>query len=308
MKKHYLVTGGAGFIGSHLVEALLKLGCSVTVLDDLSTGKKENLFPDAEFIEGSIVNADLVSKLLNKVEGCFHLAAIPSVAKSIENWAQTHHVNQGGSVNIFAAAADLDCPVVFASSAAVYGDCDILPLKETGPARPLSPYGLDKLGCEMQAHMGALCKGLHSAGLRFFNVYGPRQDPKSPYSGVISIFMDKIRQGQPLTVFGDGLQDRDFIYVKDVVATLLASMHLLHDGQTSYEIFNVATEKRTNINKLASIIMEIGGIKVPLNHMSARSGDIRFSCGSNQKAREMLGIKDYISIEEGLAATWEALA
>lgn len=304
--KHYLVTGGAGFIGSHLVEALLAAGQRVTVLDNFSTGKKENLQLGAKLVQGDICQSQTVEAAFVGIDGCFHLAAIPSVTQSIDQWALTHRVNLGGTVTIFEQAAKQGVPVVYASSAAVYGDCDRLPLKETESAFPLSPYGLDKASCEEQARVGALCRGLRSIGLRLFNVYGPRQDPKSPYSGVISIFMQKIREKQPLTIFGDGQQSRDFIYVGDVVRHFIVAMQLLQSSAIQQEICNVATEIQTTVNELAKNLMETGGINVTILHAEERKGEIRFSCGSKEKAQHLLKLGSSLSIAEGLNITWKS--
>lgn len=302
---HYLITGGAGFIGSHLVEALLKAGHRVTVLDDLSTGKRENLPAEAQLIVGNICDSAAVTAAMHDVQGCFHLAAVASVTKSIEEWASSHQVNQGGAVVIFDAAAKRKIPVVYASSAAVYGDNPHLPLTEDSEKNPLSPYGLDKFLCEWQAAVGARCHGLKSAGMRFFNVYGARQDPKSPYSGVISIFMEKLKQRQPLTIYGDGAQSRDFIYVADVVAHLQAAMQALHSGHIHADVFNVCTGIAVSVKDLATLLREISGSGSEILFMQERPGDIRHSCGSNFKARQQLTIEATTELRKGLTQTWQ---
>ncbi|MGH7209981.1 MAG: NAD-dependent epimerase/dehydratase family protein, partial [Acetobacteraceae bacterium] len=211
----YLVTGGCGFIGSHLCDALLAHGHAVRVLDDLSTGRRENLPPAAELIVGDVGDAALAAHALDGVSGCFHLAAIASIERGVQDWPGTHRVNLSATVGLLDAIRRLPAPVAFvcASSAAVYGDCDRLPLDEDAPARPLSAYGADKLGCELHARVAAHVFAVPTVGLRFFNVYGPRQDPRSPYSGVISIFCDRLRRGAPIDLFGDGEQTRDFVFV-----------------------------------------------------------------------------------------------
>lgn len=302
---HYLVTGGAGFIGSHLVDSLLAEGHQVTVLDNLSTGKRENLSSSVKLVVGDICDSTVVAAVMEGVQGCFHLAAVASVTKSIEEWAATHRVNQMGAVVVFEEAARCNVPVVYASSAAVYGDNTDLPLAEDAVTQPLSPYGLDKLLCEWQAAMGARCKALRSVGLRFFNVYGTRQDPKSPYSGVISIFMQKLKNNQPLTIFGDGEQSRDFIFVTDVVRHLKISMQKLHKGDIRADIFNVCTGNAASVNDLARLLIDISNSGSDMIHAPEREGDIRHSCGSNLKAKQLLGVASATSLKEGLAVTWQ---
>ena len=192
----YLVTGGCGFIGSHLCSALRGAGHRVRVLDDLSTGVAANLAPGADLVRGDVADAGLVRRAMDGAAGCFHLAAIASVERGTRDWLGTHRVNLSGAVAVLEAAARLGgVPVVYASSAAVYGDCEALPLAEDAPTRPLSAYGADKLGCEQHARVAGVVHGVPTLGLRFFNVFGPRQDPGSPYSGVISIFCERLSRG-----------------------------------------------------------------------------------------------------------------
>jgi len=206
----YLVTGGCGFIGSHLATALLATGHRVRVLDDLSSGRQALAPPGAELHIGSITDPAAVAKAIEGVDGCFHLAAIASVIRSIEDWSGTHHVNLGGAIRVFEALAAAGIPVVYASSAAAYGEPAALPVDEDSRPWPLTAYGADKLGCEIQARVGGQIRGLKSFGLRLFNVFGPNQDPSSPYSGVTAIFADRVRAGRPLVIYGDGEQTRDF--------------------------------------------------------------------------------------------------
>jgi UDP-glucose 4-epimerase len=317
---HFLVTGGAGFIGSHLVESLIAQGNQVTVLDDLSSGKRGNLPRAARLIVGSICDPEAVRVAMEgDVDGCFHLAAIPSVTQSIEQWTHSHQVNQGGTVRIFEAAAAKSLPVVYASSAAVYGDNPTLPLHENAMTNPASPYGLDKLVCEWQAKIGAECRGLCSIGLRFFNVYGERQDPKSPYSGVISIFMERLKEKKDLQIFGDGLQSRDFIYVGDVVKHLQAAMQGLcrkdrdskdtypkdtYQKDTVFDVFNVCTNKSTSVNELATLLMDVSDCRGKIIHLPERSGDIRHSLGDNTKAKTHLRQEATQGLKEGLQRVW----
>jgi len=297
----YLVTGGAGFIGSHLVDALLARGDRVRVLDDLSTGRRENLDPAAELIVGDVADAAMVAGAMQGVEGCFHLAAVASVELGNRDWLGTHRTNLTGAVTVFDAARrarpDRTVPVVYASSAAVYGDTPDLPLAETAATRPLSAYGADKLGCELHARVATLVHGVRTAGCRFFNVYGPRQDPASPYSGVISIFFNRIGQGQGITIFGDGGQTRDFIYVADVVRALLSAM-----GQETMgaSVFNVCTGKTTSLLELAAAIGLVFGKTPAITFGPARAGDIRESLGNPGMTRDVMGFSANLSIEEGL--------
>ncbi|MDG1287155.1 MAG: NAD-dependent epimerase/dehydratase family protein [Rickettsiales bacterium] len=303
----YLVTGGAGFIGSHLCDLLLSAGHDVVVLDDFSTGKRENLESNLMVIEGCITQPLDVAQAMSGVDGVFHLAAVASVTRSVEQWAQTHRINQSGAVEVFDQAATLGVPVVYASSAAAYGDNTNLPLKESAETKPLSPYGLDKLACEWQAQVGAHIKGLKSVGLRFFNVYGPRQDPKSPYSGVISIFADKLKAGQAVAVFGDGEQTRDFIYVADIVATLEASMQKLHSGEVDQLVSNACTQQSISVNQLAETLSEVGSIIAEIQHKPAREGDIKHSCGDASCMNQQLGVVAKTSLKVGLEALWKSL-
>jgi UDP-glucose 4-epimerase len=302
----YLVTGGAGFIGSHLVEALLARGDRVRVLDDLSTGKRENLGPAVELIVGDVADASCVAGVMQGVDGCFHLAAVASVELGNRDWLGTHRTNLTGAITIFDAARraqpDRTVPVVYASSAAVYGDTPDLPLAETAATRPLSAYGADKLGCELHARVAAQVHGVRTAGCRFFNVYGPRQDPASPYSGVISIFFNRIGKGQGITIFGDGGQTRDFIYVADVVTALLKAMDQGPGGQESpaAHVFNVCTGRTTTLLELAAAIGRVFGQTPAIAFADARAGDIRESLGNPAMTRDVLGFQANLSIEAGL--------
>jgi UDP-glucose 4-epimerase len=297
----YLVTGGAGFIGSHLVEALLARGDRVRVLDDLSTGKRENLGSAAELIVGDVADAACVAGAMRSVDGCFHLAAVASVELGNRDWLGTHRTNLTGAITIFDAARraqpDRTVPVVYASSAAVYGDTPDLPLAETAATRPLSAYGADKLGCELHARVAAQVHGVRTAGCRFFNVYGPRQDPGSPYSGVISIFFNRIGKGQGITIFGDGGQTRDFIYVADVVQALLKAMGQESPGS---RVFNVCTGKTTTLLELAAAIGRVFGQTPAIAFADARAGDICESLGNPAMTRDVLGFSANLSIEVGL--------
>lgn len=298
----YLVTGGAGFIGSHLVDALLLRGDQVRVLDDLSTGKRANLDPRATLIEASITDPDIVAAAMAGTDGCFHLAAIASVARANEDWVGTHHVNMGGSLNVLEAARRHGgVPVVYASSAAVYGDVSGVAAEDLCPA-PLSAYGADKLGSELHARVGARVHGVPSVGFRFFNVYGPRQDPSSPYSGVISLFARALAEGRGVTLHGDGRQTRDFIYVGDIVRFLLAGMGRAAT-QAGAEVLNACTGRETSIADLAATLGRLLDRAPLVTHGPARAGDIRRSVGAPDRAARLLGVRAATALEQGLAAT-----
>ncbi len=302
----WLVTGGAGFIGSHLCEALLARGDIVRVLDDLSTGKYENLPSGVELIEGDVTDPTSLQEALQGVAGCYHLAAIASVERGINEWPLTHRVNQGGTIALFDAIRRIGerIPVVYASSAAVYGDAAAVPMKETDHCRPNSAYGADKLGCELHARVASRLHAIPTVGLRFFNVYGPRQDPASPYSGVISIFCERIRRDMPIQIFGDGHQTRDFIYVGDIVAALMAAMWLI---PTEARVFNVCTGIESSVLDLARVIAEITGRPLAVQHRAPRLGEIRRSVGSRNLSCTALGLHEPVGLRDGLRQVLEWL-
>ncbi|HUA78619.1 MAG TPA: NAD-dependent epimerase/dehydratase family protein [Acetobacteraceae bacterium] len=298
--KTFLVTGGCGFIGSHLCEALLAGGHSVRVLDDLSSGKRENLPPGAGLIEGNVGDPATVREALAGVAGCFHLAAIASVERGVREWLATHLTNLGGTVTLFDAIAMVGTPipVVYASSAAVYGEPAALPLAEDAEKRPLSAYGADKYGSELHAAVATHVHRIPTVGLRFFNVYGPRQDPHSPYSGVVSIFAERLARRLPVTIYGDGGQTRDFVFVADVVRALTAAMKRLPPGAP---VFNVCTGVGVSVRELAERIGVVCGVVPEIRHGPAREGEIRHSVGDPERGRQALGLKAPVPIGEGLA-------
>ncbi len=285
--KTYLVTGGAGFIGSHLVAHLLAQGHHVRVLDDLSTGKRENLplDPACQLCIGDVSHRTMVRSAMQGVAGVFHLAAVASVPRSTEAWSESHRVNQTGTVNVLEAARAHRTPVVYASSAAIYGDNADTPLTEASIASPISAYGVDKYGSELHARVASTLHGVPTVGLRFFNVFGERQDPSSPYSGVISIFAHRILARSEITLYGDGEQTRDFIYVGDVAQMLYRAMQR---ADTTPRVFNACTGRSTSIKQLAETIMGLTGVKVAIHHAAHRSGDIRRSVGDPTQVRDFL--------------------
>lgn len=306
---HYLVTGGCGFIGSHLIDHLRAHGHSVRVLDDLSTGKRENLPADVPVQIGDVADPAAVQTAMNGVDGCFHLAAVASVERSREAWLATHRANLSGTIAVFDAARTARngqaVPVVYASSAAVYGDNPATPLTEDAATDPLSAYGADKLGCELHAKAANRVHGLPTTGFRFFNVFGPRQDPKSPYSGVISIFAERILNGEPITINGDGEQVRDFVYVKDLVRYLGAAME--HPG-TQARLFNVCTGVPTTVNRLAEALAAAAGKTLDRRYGPSRAGDIRVSIGNPARLQAAFSMTCDTSLEDGLRETLAWLA
>jgi len=304
----FLVTGGAGFIGSHLVHALLEEGHAVRVLDDLSSGHRENLPQQVELAEADVTDPAAVESAIDDVDGCFHLAAIASVARSHRDWLRSHQVNLTGTINVFDRARPSrrrrELPVVYASTAAIYGNCGSFPVDEESPAAPLSAYGADKHACELHARVAGAIHGVPTVGLRFFNLYGPRQDPLSPYSGVISIFADRLLRGEPVEIFGDGEQARDFIYISDAVQALRRAMRVATTGAF---VFNVCTGKATSVSSLADTMAELCGTKLVARHRPARCGEVRISIGDPQRAVEQLGFTAQTTLADGLEVTLDAL-
>ncbi|MEO5335394.1 MAG: NAD-dependent epimerase/dehydratase family protein [Magnetospirillum sp. WYHS-4] len=301
----YTVTGGAGFIGSHLCDALLDKGHEVVVLDDLSGGKRENLPAGAKLLVGDAADPGAVAEALSGAQGCFHLAAIASVARSIAEWLPTHRANQTATVAVLDRAAKQGrIPVVFASSAAVYGHGNTMPLSEGAPTFPLTAYGADKLGSELHASVAWTVHRVPTVGLRFFNVYGPRQDPSSPYSGVVSIFVDRLKRGEALEIHGDGSQVRDFVFVNDVVAHLETAMDNCREGA---RIYNVCTGTPTTILGLADIMADILGVRPDVAMGPERPGDIRKSLGDPSLARAWFGLSAATGLREGLSRLLAAI-
>jgi UDP-glucose 4-epimerase len=307
----YAVTGAAGFIGSHLVDTLLSRGHQVKGLDDLSTGRIDNLDPRCRLIMGDVSDPGSVREALDGVDGCFHLAAIASVQRANEAWLGTNRVNLAGTITVLDTARKLGgIPVVYASSAAVYGDLGTGIAHEDSLPAPLTAYGADKLGSELHARVAFLVHGVPTLGLRFFNVYGPRQDPSSSYSGVISIFARRIARGLPITIHGAGDQVRDFVHVGDVVEHLTSGMNHVtrRPGAT---VLNVCTGRGTSIKELARLLGEIERCKPQIMVSAPRPGDIRHSIGDPSLAISLLGVSATTELREGLetiAATREEKA
>lgn len=295
----YVVTGGCGFIGSHLADALLDAGHRVLALDDLSTGRRANLRPQAEVAVGDVADPQAVRDAVAGADGVFHLAAVASVQRCNESWRESHRVNLTGTVAVLEAARDAGrIPVVYASSAAIYGDNPNTPLRETEAAMPQTAYGVDKYGSELHAGVAGRIHGVPTFGFRFFNVFGPRQDPSSPYSGVISIFADRMAGGRDIVIHGDGGQTRDFVYVGDVVAHLLAGMAA---ADTAAPVANVCTGRQTSILELAETLRGLTGYTGRISHGPARAGDIRISVGDPGFATERLGLRATVGLADGLA-------
>jgi UDP-glucose 4-epimerase len=303
--KKALVTGGAGFIGSHLAEELARRGYQVTILDDLSTGKKGNIeallkSDGVSFVQGSITDPSLLQRLFPNVDLVFHLAAIPSVPRSIENPLASHEANVTGTLNVLLAARDNGVKkVVYASSSSVYGDTPTLPKREDMPPNPQSPYAVTKLAGEYYCRVFQGVYGLPAACLRYFNIYGPRQDPDSPYAAVIPLFISRILEGKPPIIFDDGEQTRDFTFVKDAVAaTILAA------ESDAAGIFNIGTGNRVTINKLAGLVLKAVGKELEPLYQEPRPGDVKHSLAAISRAQGF-GYKPKYSLEDGLRETIE---
>jgi UDP-glucose 4-epimerase len=296
-----LVTGGAGFIGSHLVESLLARGNRVRVFDDFSTGRRDNLPAGVEVIAGDLADADAVRTAADGASVIYHLGAIASVQRSIEDPPLIHRVCGTGTLNVFESARRAGVRrVVYASSAAVYGVPDGPVQVESAALRPLSPYAAAKLAGEFYAQAFAACHGLETVSLRFFNVYGPRQRADSPYSGVIALFVSALLAGRTPSVFGDGLQSRDFVAVEDVVQALTLAAE--KPGATG-KVYNVGTGRSVTLLDLIAAINRVLGTDVRPNHAPPRTGDIRHSRGDIGRIRSDLGYEPRVSLEEGLSRT-----
>ncbi|MBP9961870.1 NAD-dependent dehydratase [Pseudomonas sp. FFUP_PS_473] len=298
-----LITGGAGFIGSHLSDALLANGYAVRVLDDLSTGKRSNLqlqHPKLQLIEGDVADAALVAQAAAGCQAVVHLAAVASVQASVEDPVKTHQSNFIGTLNVCEAMRLAGIRrVLFASSAAVYGNNgEGESISEETPKAPLTPYAVDKLASEHYLDFYRRQHGLEPVVFRFFNIFGPRQDPSSPYSGVISIFSERALSGQPITVFGDGEQTRDFVYVGDLVSVMLQALTL---DQVEEGAVNVGLNQATSLNQLLAALKTVVGSLPAISHGPVRSGDIRHSRADNTRLLQRFRFPEPTPMAEGLA-------
>ena len=300
---HYLVTGGAGFIGSHLAEELVRRGERVRVVDNLVTGKRQNLahLPTVEFLEGDLADIEVASRAVDGVEYVLHQAAIPSVPRSVQDPITSNRANIDASLNLLVAARDAGVRrVVYAGSSSAYGNTPTLPKVETMPTAPLSPYALQKLVAEQYCQMFTQLYGLETVTIRYFNVFGPRQDPSSPYSGVISLFIAALCEGHRPTIYGDGEHTRDFTYVANVVDGVLRACSA---PAASGEVINVATGGRISLNQLFRAVRDLTGADVEPIYKEPRAGDVRDSQADISKARRLLGYDPIVPFEQGLEKT-----
>jgi nucleoside-diphosphate-sugar epimerase len=302
----YLVTGGAGFIGSNIVDELLRRGHQVAVLDDLSSGKEENLAGvrnKIDFRAGTITDLAAVQSACHGVDYVIHLAARTSVPKSVNNPIESNTVNIDGTLNVLVAARDAKVRrFVFAASSSAYGETPTLPKVETMQPSPISPYGVTKFVGELYAQVFGRVYGLENACLRYFNVFGPRQDPTSQYSGVLSRFMLAIIQGEPPTIYGDGEQTRDFTYIDNIVDVTLRACE---SPDASGKVFNGGTSARISLNEVVKLLGKITGKTIHPKYDPPRNGDIRDSQADISLARKALGYEPLVHFEEGLKRTWD---
>jgi len=303
-----LVTGGAGFIGGHIVERLLAEGWSVRVLDDFSTGRESNLAGCTDRIDlarGDIRDGDVVARAASGTDVVFHHAAVPSVRRTVDDPLETHAINVVGTLTVLEAARRAGVRrVVFAASCAAYGDAGLLPADEDGVPNPLSPYALQKLTGEGYCRLYSDLFGLETVALRYFNVYGPRQDPTSEYAAVIPRFAAAALAGEPAEIYGDGEQTRDFVFVGDAArATLLAADAERAPGH----VMNIAGGRRTSLNQLWEQICDLVGLEIEARHAEPRPGDVRDSLASVERARQLIGYEPSVDLREGLRQTLASL-
>jgi len=299
----YLVTGGAGFIGSHLSEELVRQGERVRVVDSFITGKRDNLkhIPGVELIEGDLADLAVAQRAVAGVDYVLHQAAIPSVPRSVQDPITSNRANIDASLNVLVAARDAGVRrLVYAGSSSAYGDTPTLPKVETMGTAPLSPYALQKLVAEQYCQMFTRLYGLETVTIRYFNVFGPRQDPSSPYSGVISLFIRALVEGRQPTIYGDGEQTRDFTYVANVVDGVLRACTA---SGASGEVINVATGGRISLNQLFNALKGLTGADVNPIYAEPRAGDVRDSQADISKARSLLGYQPLVALDQGLEQT-----
>ena len=302
---NYLVTGGAGFIGSHLTEELVRRGHRVRVADSLITGKRSNLdhISGVEFLEGDMADLAFARTAADGCDYVLHQAAIPSVPRSVKDPITSNRANVDGTLNALVAARDAGVKrLVFAGSSSAYGDTPTLPKREDMPSNPLSPYALQKVVGEQYLQMFTRLYGLETVAIRYFNVFGPRQDPGSPYSGVISVFATALLENRPPTIYGDGEQTRDFTYVANVIDGVLRACEA---PAASGEVINVATGGRISLNTLFAEMRKLIGSDVEPEYAETRAGDVRDSQADISKARRILGYQPTVSFEDGLEKTVE---
>lgn len=311
LSKHtFVVTGGAGFIGSHLTEYLLNNNAKkVFVLDDLSTGTEENLklfakHKDFEFVKGSICDLVVCEKVFKQAEYVLHQAALCSVPRSIANPVATHDVNVSGFLNVLMAAKNTGVKrVVYASSSSVYGDSKTLPKRETDQVSPLSPYAVSKLSNELYASVFTRNYGMSLVGLRYFNIFGPRQNPNGPYAAAIPIFITALMEGRSPNIYGDGNQTRDFTFVENVQQANIKA--LFADDKVNGQVFNIAAGGRTTVNELYNILATLAASIIKPSYQPSRKGDVKDSNASVEKAKEYFGYAPEVNFSEGIETTWK---
>jgi nucleoside-diphosphate-sugar epimerase len=306
MSSRVLVTGGAGFIGSHLVRGLAGRGEQVRVLDDLSTGSEDNLAGvsgDLEFVKGDVRDPGTCRRAAQGCRAVFHLAAMPSVQGSIEDPALAHDINVGGTLNILEACRQGGAEkFILASSTAVYGDAAGVPAIESSPARPLSPYALHKLVGEQYATLYSRLFGLETVSLRYFNIFGPSQDPTGAYAAAIPLFMEAAAAGLPVTVYGDGEQTRDFTYVDNVVS---ANLRALDAEDLGGRVLNIGTGRGLSVNELLRLMEKVTGKALNRRLAPERRGEVRHSAADIKLAADVLGYDIGTELEQGLQLTWD---
>ncbi|MGE5265720.1 MAG: SDR family oxidoreductase [Acidobacteriota bacterium] len=304
--KRALVTGGAGFIGSHLAEGLLKQGFQVRVLDNFATGRRDNLGQvanDIELMEGDVRNLTTVRTAVRNVDVVFHEAALPSVERSVKNPLESNEVNIAGTLNVLVAARDANVGrVVYAASSAAYGNAAALPKEESMTPDPLSPYAIGKLAGEQYMKVFTQLYGLSTVSLRYFNVFGPRQDPTTQYAGVIAKFTTCALEGKPYPVYGDGEQSRDFTYVENVVLSNLLAAEAPLDHSP---LLNIAYGERTTLNQILKMLNEVTNQNLPAHYGPERAGDVRHSHANLERAKKVLGYAPKVDVREGLRRTLE---
>jgi len=303
-RKLYLVTGGAGFIGSHIAEALVKRGDRVRVLDNLITGRRENLSliaDEIEFIEGDIRDYTTTLRAAQGANVIFHQAAVPSVPRSVAEPALNHDINVNGTFNVLMAAREAGARrVVYAASSSAYGETETLPKREDMQPSPLSPYAAAKLFGEYYCQVFTRVYGLETVSLRYFNVFGPRQDPSSPYSGVISKFITALLKGQSPVIYGDGEQSRDFTYIANVVD---ANLRAAESNEAIGQVMNLGIGERITLNRLLAELQKVIGANLPARYEETRAGDVRHSLADISRAEELIGYRPLVGLAKGLERT-----